>query len=84
MERIHFFGVNGIYYKENANSEKWHEMPDGSIKYIYLSPQELVDGWMTSDLHRGHILTTETTHVGFGMDSGNNRVVPTMKSVSLE
>jgi len=80
-ERINFFGVSASIYMENANSEKWYDMPDGSKKYIYLTPQELVDGWMTSDLHREHILTRETTHVGFGIDSGNNRVVPTMKSV---
>jgi uncharacterized protein YkwD len=81
MERINFFERYGILYVENANSEQWYEMTDGSVEYVYLSPQELVDGWFGSDAHREHILSPETTHAGFGVDSGNNRVVPTMKSI---
>ncbi|MCL2047222.1 MAG: CAP domain-containing protein [Defluviitaleaceae bacterium] len=79
-DRIHFFGVQGRIYMENANSERWYEKPDGSIEYIYQTPRELIDGWLSSQPHREHILTTDTTHVGFGIDSGRNRVVPTMKS----
>ena len=82
MERSDFFGAFGSLYMENANSQQWYEMPDGRIEYVYLSPQELVDGWMDSPDHRDHILNTETTHVGFGVDSGRNRVVPTMKSIT--
>jgi uncharacterized protein YkwD len=68
--------------RENANSEKWTQYADGSGReYIYLTPQELINGWMSSTEHREHILSTTTTHVGFGLDSGNNRVVPTMISI---
>jgi uncharacterized protein YkwD len=81
MARSDFFGAFGSIYIENANSQQWYERTDGSIEYVYLSPQELVDGWMNSPDHREHILTAETTHVGFGVDSGRNRVVPTMKSI---
>jgi uncharacterized protein YkwD len=81
MERSDFFGAFGTLYMENANSQSWYEMADGSIEYVYLSPQELVDGWMSSEPHREHILTTETTHAGFGIDSNSNRVVPTMKTI---
>lgn len=81
MARSNFFGVFGSLYMENANSQKWQVFPNGVIEYIYLSPQGLVDGWMDSEDHRAHILTTETTHAGFGVDSGNNRVVPTMKTI---
>jgi uncharacterized protein YkwD len=81
MQRSNFFGAYGSLYKENANSQQWYVMADGSIEYVYLSPQQLVDGWLSSDGHREHILTTDTTHVGFGVDSGRNRVVPTMKSI---
>ena len=79
--RMNFFGVTGSMYMENANVSRWTPLRDGGRAYIYLTPQELVDGWMRSSAHRGHILTTNTTHIGFGVDSGNNRVVPTMKSV---
>lgn len=81
IARSDFFGAYGTLYMENANSQRWYTMPDGTSRYIYLSPQELVDGWMESPDHRDHILTIETTHVGFGIDSGSNRVVPTMKSI---
>ncbi|MCL2456589.1 MAG: CAP domain-containing protein [Defluviitaleaceae bacterium] len=81
MERTNFFGRFGILYMENANSEQWYEMTDGTVEYVYLSPQELVDGWFDSEPHREHILSPETTHAGFGVDSGKNRVVPTMKSI---
>ncbi|MCL2386722.1 MAG: CAP domain-containing protein [Defluviitaleaceae bacterium] len=81
MVRSNFFGAYGRLYMENANSQRWRVLLNGQVEYIYMSPQELVDGWMSSDDHRDHILTIETTHVGFGVDSGRNRVVPTMKSI---
>jgi len=81
ISRADFFGGFGTVYMENANSQMWYTAPDGEITYVYLSPQGLVDGWMDSDAHREHILTLQTTHVGFGVDSGDNRVVPTMKSI---
>ena len=81
VARMNFFGAFGLLYMENANSQKWYVRAGGRIEYIYLSPQELVDGWMDSPGHRSHILTTETTHAGFGIDSGSNRVVPTMKTI---
>lgn len=81
MHRANFFSAFGSLYMENANSQHWYVFPDGSIEYVYLSPQQLVDGWMDSEGHRNHILTRETTHVGFGVDSGRNRVVPTMKTI---
>jgi len=82
MARSDFFGALGTIYFENANSQQWYTFADGRVEYVYLDPQGLVDGWMSSPDHRDHILTTETTHVGFGIDSGNNRVVPTMKSIT--
>jgi uncharacterized protein YkwD len=81
MERSNFFGAFGQLYMENANSQQWTVSPDGEITYIYLSPQQLADGWMSSEPHREHILTPYTTHAGFGIDSGKNRVVPTMKTI---
>jgi uncharacterized protein YkwD len=81
VNRMNFFGIYGTVHMENANSERWYQYTDGSIEFVYLSPQELVDGWMDSEAHREHILTNETTHAGFGVDSGNNRVVPTMKTI---
>jgi uncharacterized protein YkwD len=81
MARANFFGAYGTFYMENANSQQWTVSADGTITYVYLSPQQLVDGWMSSDPHREHILTTKTTHAGFGVDSGLNRVVPTMKTL---
>jgi uncharacterized protein YkwD len=81
ITRSNFFGAQGTLYMENANSQVWQVMPDGAIRYVYLYPQGLVDGWMESPDHRAHILTTDTTHAGFGVDSGNNRVVPTMKTI---
>ncbi|MCL1883870.1 MAG: hypothetical protein FWF81_09005, partial [Defluviitaleaceae bacterium] len=48
MERSNFFGAFGTFYMENANSQRWYVLPDGTIEYIYLSPEELVDGWMRS------------------------------------
>ncbi|MCL2357957.1 MAG: CAP domain-containing protein [Defluviitaleaceae bacterium] len=82
MARSNFFGAFGSIYFENANSQQWYTFPDGRIEYVYLTPQGLVDGWMSSPDHREHILTTETSRVGFGIDSGRNRVVPTMKSLA--
>jgi uncharacterized protein YkwD len=81
MQRSDFFGAFGTLYMENANAQRWYIHTDGRIEYIYLSPQEIVDVWMSSEGHRAHILTTDTTHVGFGVDSGIDRVVPTMKSI---
>lgn len=81
MARSNLFGVFGSLYMENANSQQWYVMRDGSVEYVYLCPQGLVDGWMNSPPHREHILTTETIYAGFGVDSGRNRVVPTMKTI---
>jgi len=81
ITRMDFFGAFGTIYMENANAQMWYESPNGDVEYVYLPPQGLVDVWMDSDAHRAHILTIQTTHVGFGVDSGNNRVVPTMKSI---
>ncbi|MCL1845465.1 MAG: stalk domain-containing protein [Defluviitaleaceae bacterium] len=80
-ERIDFFGVHWQAWQENANAEVWLFRDDMHVGYDYLSPQEIVDIWMGSPEHRNHVLTTDTTHVGFGTDSGRERVVPTMKSV---
>ncbi|MCL2225189.1 MAG: CAP domain-containing protein [Defluviitaleaceae bacterium] len=81
ITRALFFGAVGSLYMENANSQRWYVLPSGIIEYIHLTPYGLVEVWMSSDDHRDHILTTETTHAGFGVDSGNNRVVPTMKTM---
>lgn len=79
--RLNFFGVYAQIYQENANADRWESLDGVHLGYEYLSPQELIDIWMGSPAHRDHILTTDTTHVGFGADSGRNRVVPTMKSI---